>query len=171
MEIPGKELKELIEYTSSMKTTEALIRLADFFERQNIKFMVTGTTAMKLLGLPLNSQPGDIDVKIPCLFDSIKDVFESMQTLQGIKTPDYGKGQDCFAFYMDKDTKVNVLVSDSSSFTPGCYVNAFIEGSDAGRIVKVQRIEGAIKDKMKLGRNKDKEFMLNLIQWLSNLNK
>lgn len=170
MEILGKELKELIEYASSMKTTEALIRLTDFFNSRSVKFMVTGTTAMKLLGLPLSKQPGDIDIKVPGISDDLRNVFKSMQTLQGIKIPDY-EGTECFTFYMDSSTKVNVLVADAASFKPDNCVMVTIRSDNDAQVLNVQCIEGAIEDKMKLGRNKDKEFMLNLIQWLSSLNK
>lgn len=44
-----------------MKIKEALFKLNDFCNANRIEYMVTGTTALAMLGVPSN--PQDIDIK------------------------------------------------------------------------------------------------------------
>lgn len=45
-----------------MKIKEALFKLDDFCNANRIEYMVTGTTALAMLGVPSN--PQDIDIKV-----------------------------------------------------------------------------------------------------------
>lgn len=45
-----------------MKIKEALFKLNDFCNANRIEYMVTGTTALAMLGVPSN--PQDIDIKV-----------------------------------------------------------------------------------------------------------
>ena len=81
-----------------MKIKEALFKLDDFCRVNKIEYMVTGTTALAMLGVPSN--PQDIDIKV---------------------------------FHLKEEQKAK------------------------------------LKDKMKLRRGKDKEYMLNLIANLVSL--
>lgn len=45
-----------------MKIKEALFKLIDFCNANRIEYMVTGTTALAILGVPSN--PQDIDIKV-----------------------------------------------------------------------------------------------------------
>lgn len=88
-----------------MKIKEALSKLNDFCNANRIEYMVTGTTALAMLGVPSN--PQDIDI-------------------------------------IDKPRAKHHLIG-------------------------VQLVVLALKDKMKLRRNKDKTYMLNLIANLTSL--
>ena len=43
---------------------DALFKLDTFLEKNKIEYAVTGTCALSLLGVPSNSRPKDIDIKI-----------------------------------------------------------------------------------------------------------
>lgn len=54
-----------------MKIKEALFKLNDFCNANRIEYMVTGTTALAMLGVPSN--PQDIDINVQLVALALKD--------------------------------------------------------------------------------------------------
>ena len=139
-----------------------LRKLNYVFEGLGVSWVLTGTAAIALLGIPTGVH--DIDVKVFELSDTARKALEGMQTVAGA-LPDYPGEQKCYSFKVD-GVIVNVLLSES----PEPYINVKWEMDDGIRIgFKVQPLIYAIRDKMKLNRSKDHHFMFNLIQTLTSL--
>ena len=165
-------MKEILNPQSDVHIRETLVRLNDFFSAYNIEYAVTGTTALYLLGAYIgkNEMPHDIDLRVTRLLtDEQKKAIEQQQALSGRKLKDYGD-QVCYTFECNS-ILVNVLVVDdvtSVSFdSVKVEIADFVNGKRA--LVNVQDVYNALREKMKLGRTKDKDFMLGLIASLSNL--
>ena len=164
-------MKEILSPKSGGHIRETLLRLNDFFSAYNIEYAVTGTTALYLLGAytGTNEMPHDIDLRVTRLTDEQKKAIEQQQTISGRKSKDYG-GQVCYTFECNS-VLINVLVVDdvtSVSFdSVKVEIADFMNGKRA--LVNVQDVYCALREKMKLGRAKDKNFMLGLIASLSNL--
>ena len=67
-----------------MKIKEALFKPNDFCNANRIEYMVTGTVALSLLGIPSNFAPQDIDIKIFHLAEEQKDKLIELQFLSGL---------------------------------------------------------------------------------------
>lgn len=164
-------MTEILGPNSISHIRETLLRLNDFFSAYNIEYAVTGTSALYLLGAyaAKNEWPHDIDLRVNRLTDEQKKAIEQQQTLSGRKLKDYGN-QVCYTFECNS-ILVNVLVvddTDSVSFdSVKVEIADFVNGKRA--LMNVQDVYNALREKMKLGRPKDKDFMLGLIASLSNL--
>ena len=164
-------MKENLSPKSGMHIRETLLRLNDFFSAYNIEYDVTGTTALYLLGAYFGTteMPNDIDLRVTRLTDEQKKAIEQQQTLSGRKSKDYG-GQ---AYYMFECNSVliNVFVVDDATSILYGGVKVEIDDITNGKraLVNVQKVYNALREKMRLGRAKDKDFMLGHIAYLSNL--
>ena len=164
-------MKEILSPKSGRHIRETLVRLNGFFSAYNIEYAVTGTTALYLLGAYIgkNEGPHDIDLRVNRLTDDQKKAIEQQQTISGRKPKDYGD-QVCYTFECNS-VLVNVLVVDdvtSVSFdSVKVEIADFVNGKRA--LVNVQDVYNSLREKMRLGRPKDKDFMLGLIASLSNL--
>lgn len=49
-----------------MKVEEALVRLKAFLDSRNMPFIVVGSLALKVHGMPLKREPEDIDIEVMC---------------------------------------------------------------------------------------------------------
>lgn len=47
-----------------MKNQEDLLKLKGFLERKGLDFMVVGSTALQICGIPLREEPHDIDIEV-----------------------------------------------------------------------------------------------------------
>lgn len=124
-----------------MKIKEALFKLNDFCNANRIEYMVTGTTALAMLGVPSN--PQDIDIKVFHLKEEQEAKLKELQFLSGLENENYEEGK-CYSFVIDESHAKHHLIG-------------------------VQLVALALKDKMKLRRDKDKTYMLNLIANLASL--
>lgn len=143
-----------------------LFKLDEFCHINRIDYVVTGTVALSLLGVPHNTLPNGVDIKVTELTDEQRNKLSELQFLAGLGNEHYESGE-CFAFRID-DIKINVLVDNTN--TPSVAINLIDnEHNNMPRLVKVQLMQFALTDKMKLNRPKDKSYLLNLIHLLTSL--
>ena len=155
-----------------MKIKEALFKLNDFCNTNRIEYMVTGTTALAMLGVPSN--PQDIDIKVFHLKEEQKAKLKELQFLSDLGNENQEKST-WYSFVIG-GVKIKAIIDKTESYdeiiSKGVVLDIIdiIEESHAKHhLINVQLVALALKDKMKLGRCKDKEYMLNLIANLVSL--
>lgn len=152
-----------------MKIKEALFKLDDFCNVNRIEYMVTGTTALDMLGVPSN--PQDIDIKVFHLKEEQKAKLKELQFLSGLGNENYEEGT-CYSFVIG-EVKINAIIDKTESYdeiiSKEVVLDIIDESHARHHLIGVQLIALALKDKMKLRRCKDKEYMLNLIANLASL--
>ena len=155
-----------------MKIKEALFKLDDFCRVNKIEYMVTGTMALDMLGVPSN--PQDIDIKVFHLKEEQEAKLKELQFLSDLGNENYEEST-CYSFVIG-GVKINAIIDKTESYdeivSKGVVLDIIdiIEESHVKRhLINVQLVALALKDKMKLGRCKDKEYMLNLIANLVSL--
>lgn len=152
-----------------MNIKEALFKLDDFCNANKIEYIVTGTVALAMLGVPSN--PNDIDIKVFHLKEEQEAKLKELQFLSGLSKENY-EDSKCYSF-MIGGTKVNALVDNTENYdeilSQEVTLDIIDEAQAKHRLIGVQLVFLALKDKMKLGRCKDKEYMLNLIANLTSL--
>ena len=141
---------------------EVLFKLDDFCTANKIEYIVTGTVALAMLGVPSN--PNDIDIKVFHLKEEQEAKLKELQFLSSPGKENYeGK---CYTFEIC-GIKVNALIDNTESYDEIAYQKVTLDIIDkaqaAHRLINVQPVFPALKDKMKLRRCKDKTYMLNLI--------
>ena len=77
---------------------EILFKLNDFCNANRIEYMVTGTTALAMLGVPSN--PQDIDIKVFHLKEEQEAKLKELQFLSGFENENYEEGK-CYSFVID----------------------------------------------------------------------
>ena len=152
-----------------MKINEALFKLNDFCKANGIEYMVTGTTALAMLGVPSN--PQDIDIKVFHLKEEQEAKLKELQFLSGLGNENYEEST-CYTFVIG-GVKINAIIDKTESYdeiiSKGVVLDIIEESHAKHHLINVQLVALALKDKMKLGRCKDKEYMLNLIANLVSL--
>lgn len=152
-----------------MKIKEALFKLDDFCKVNKIEYMVTGTTALAMLGVPSN--PQDIDIKVFHLKEEQKAKLKELQFLSDLGNENYEEST-CYSFLIG-GVKINAIIDKTESYDEIISKEVVLDIIDEPRakhhLIGVQLVALALKDKMKLGRCKDKEYMLNLIANLASL--
>ena len=147
---------------------EILFKLNEFCGANRIEYMVTGTVALSLLGVPTNFAPQDIDIKIFHLTEEQKDKLIELQFLSGLNNENYK--DKCFSFYIG-ETKINAIIDNTKNYDTifGMSVCLSLQDEKQAKYhtINVQKVALAIRDKMKLGRLKDYEYMQNLIHNLT----
>lgn len=151
-----------------MKIKEALFKLNDFCNANRIEYMVTGTTALAMLGVPSN--PQDIDIKVFHLTEEQKAKLKELQFLSGLDKENYEGG--CYSF-MIGEIKINAIIDETESYDEIISKEVVLDITDEfhakHHLIGVQLVVLALKDKMRLRRDKDKTYMLNLIANLTSL--
>ena len=155
-----------------MKIKEALLKLNDFCNANRIEYMVTGTTALAMLGVPSN--PQDIDIKVFHLKEEQKAKLKELQFLSDLRNENYEEST-CYSFVIN-GVKINAIIDKTESYdeiiSKGVVLDIIdiIEESHVKHnLINVQLVALALKDKMKLKRDKDKTYMLDLIANLASL--
>ena len=152
-----------------MKIKEALFKLDDFCKVNKIEYTVTGTTALAMLGVPSN--PQDIDIKVFHLKEEQKAKLKELQFLSGLGNENYEEST-CYTFVIG-GVKINAIIDKTESYdeiiSKEVVLDIIDESHARHHLISVQLVALALKDKMKLGRCKDKEYMLNLIANLASL--
>ena len=147
---------------------EILFKLNEFCGANRIEYMVTGTVALSLLGVPSNFAPQDIDIKIFHLTEEQKDKLIELQFLSGLNNENYK--DRCYSFYIN-NVKVNAIIDNTQSYDEISNMSVCLSLQDEKQAkyhaINVQKVALAIRDKMKLGRLKDYEYMQNLIHNLT----
>lgn len=148
-----------------MDIQEALFKLDDFCRKNNIEYIVTGTTALSMLGIPSN--PGDIDIKINLPSKEQKEKLEELQFLSSTNNdPTYE--DKCYSFIVG-GIKINAIVCNIENCKK-ITIKLFGKEYDVHEhLINVQPVIFALSDKMNLRREKDKTYMLNLIGNLARL--
>lgn len=151
-----------------MNIKEALFKLDDFCNANKIEYMVTGTVALAMLGVPSN--PNDIDIKVFHLKEEQEAKLKELQFLSGLGKENYEGG--CYSF-MVGGIKINAIVDKTESYdeilSQEVTLSVLDETCAKHHLIGVQLVALALKDKMKLRRDKDKTYMLNLIANLASL--
>ena len=146
-----------------MKIKEALFKLNDFCKANGIEYMVTGTTALAMLGVPSN--PQDIDIKVFHLKEEQEAKLKELQFLSDLGNENYEENT-CYSFVIGR-VKINAIIDKTESYdeiiSKGVILDIIEESHAKHRLINVQLVALALKDKMKLGRDKDKTYMLDLI--------
>lgn len=152
-----------------MKIKEALFKLDDFCKVNKIEYMVAGTTALAMLGVPSN--PQDIDIKVFHLKEEQEAKLKELQFLSGLGNENYEEST-CYTFVIG-GVKINAIIDETESYdeiiSKEVVLDIIDESHARHHLIGVQLVALALKDKMKLGRCKDKEYMLNLIANLVSL--
>lgn len=152
-----------------MKIKEALFKLDDFCKVNKIEYMVTGTTALAMLRVPSN--PQDIDIKVFHLKEEQKAKLKELQFLSGLGNENYEEST-CYTFVIG-GVKINAIIDKTESYdeiiSKEVVLDIIDESHARHHLIGVQLVALALKDKMKLRRCKDKEYMLNLIANLASL--
>ena len=153
----------------TMNIKEALFKLIDFCNANKIEYMVTGTTALGMLGVPSN--PQDIDIKVFHLKEEQKAKLKELQFLSGLGNENYEEST-CYSFVIG-GVKINAIIDKTESYgeivSKGVVLDVIDEFYAKHHLIRVQLVALALKDKMKLRRDKDKTYMLNLIANLASL--
>lgn len=156
-----------------MKIKEALFKINDFCNANRIEYMVTGTTALAMLGVPSNPQE-DIDIKVFHLKEEQEAKLKELQFLSGFGNENYEEST-CYSFVID-GVKINAIIDKTESYNEIISKGVVLDIIDITEefhakhnLINVQLVALALKDKMKLRRDKDKTYMLNLIANLASL--
>ena len=152
-----------------MDIQKALFKLDDFCVINKIEYIVTGTLALSMLGIP--SDPQDIDIKVFHIKEEQKAKLKELQFLSGLGNENY-EDSTCYSF-MIGDVKINAIIDKTEDHdkileqmvTVGMRDKTIVKS----RLINVQLVIFALKDKMRLKRLKDKTYMLNLINNLASL--
>lgn len=154
-----------------MKIKEALLKLNDFCNANRIEYMVIGTTALAMLGVPSN--PRDIDIKVFHLKEEQEAKLKELQFLSGLENENYEEGK-CYSFVIG-GVKINAIIDKTESYDEiiskyvGVVLDIIEESHAKHHLINVQLVALTLKDKMKLRRDKDKTYMLDLIANLASL--
>ena len=134
-----------------LKLKEALFKLDTLLKSLDIDYVITGTLALDILGVPIDYMPNDIDVQV---WDLSKEQRAELQRLHDLAGINSNEAYDsiCFSFLIN-GIKINVIAVSSTMATYGVPVQI----NDL-HTVNVQEIKYALADKMKLRRPKDIEY-------------
>ena len=147
--------------------TEILFKLNEFCAANKIEYMVTGTVALALLGVPSNFAPQDVDIKVFHLTEEQRNKLSELQFLAGLKNDNYESL--CYSFFID-GIKINAIVDNTQDYDTILDMEVSLSLQDKKHakhhIIGVQKVEYAFIDKMKLGRVKDYKYIQNLIHIL-----
>lgn len=147
---------------------EALFRLDTFLEKNKIEYAVTGTCALSLLGVPSNSRPKDIDIKIYHANENTIKKLSELNFLNG-KSVVY-EGSTTYTFEVN-GIKVNAMLDNESSYDDmdheliGIVLNNPVTKNR--HWISIQTMQYAWAAKMKLGRTKDVAYAMEVINCLT----
>lgn len=148
--------------------TEILFKLNEFCAANKIEYMVTGTVALALLGVPSNFAPQDVDIKVFHLTEEQRNKLSELQFLAGLKNDNYESLY--YSFFID-GIKINAIVDNTQDCDTILDMEVSLSLQDKKHakhhIIGVQKVEYALIDKMKLGRVKDYKYIQNLIHILT----
>ena len=149
---------------------EAILHSLDkFFVKNDIKYCVTGTVALRLLGAPSSHIPQDLDVRVYELTPEQRQVLEDLQGLNSPLSSNYES--TCYKFLVH-EFPVNAICVDKPQM-PVTHesIPVVIRNYGESRIINVQGFRGALEEKMKLNRPKDNKYLLDLIKNMTHENK
>jgi hypothetical protein len=148
-----------------MKNT--LFKVNHFCTVNGIDYVLTGTAALSVLGIPLRKRPADLDILIVNPNRDSLNKLKDLESLSGI-TPVKYPGHKCFTFYVNGD-KVNAIISESIPEEDLITTRLIDKQTEQLHFIKVHRVHPALQAKMRLGRPKDSRFMFEFINYLTSL--
>lgn len=147
---------------------DALFELDAFCSKNKIEYAVTGTCALSLLGVPSNSYPNDLDIKIYHADERIINKLKELDFLYG--SPSVYEGSTTFTFSI-AGVKVNAMLDISSSYEDMdrelISIDLIDNTAKCRHLISVQTMQYAWADKMKLGRTKDVAYAMEVINCLT----
>lgn len=150
---------------------KALFKLDEFCGQNKIEYMVTGTVALSLLGVPSHDIPRDIDIIVFHANDEQLKKLSELEFLSGYKKECYPESE-CYTFAIE-GVKVNAIIDRKSDYGDIALQSVCLcmvdEATYKHRHISAQKINYALSAKMKLNRDKDKSYMLDLIHSLTHL--
>lgn len=148
------------------KLIDKLVHIDKFCAERKLDYAVTGTCALKLLGVEIEgSDPHDIDIRVFNPDRSQVEQLGSLQTLTGGSRSDYVNGELSFNIMLD-GVKLNVLVCQGP-----VNMDEYALVNITSRVVMVHKVMPALQAKMSLSRLKDYKFLLDFIQVISSYGK
>lgn len=147
-----------------------LSRLNEFCTGHGIEYILTGTAALEVMGLPTTFKPRDIDIKLIAPTSDQINLLIQQQNLSGFDSKEYDGPGGCITFSIC-GVKVNALIDYSFTSTQATAESQAIEFIDEEKvrrfIVHVQKVNYALACKMALNRVKDKEYLLDVLAGLT----
>ena len=153
------------------KFEHVLAKLCGLCERYEIKPILTGTCALDILGVPNSDtfKPKDIDLKVGNLSDDQKELLVTLNYTTGpLQVNDYGSDTKCYTFMLE-GIKINIIedpVYSCPEQLSRTVLSVLIPKPDGSGtyLLPVQKIAYALFDKMKLNREKDLAYLLDLVR-------
>ena len=146
---------------------QALFKLNTFCNKNKIEYAVTGTCALSLLGVPSNSYPKNLDIKIYHADERIINKLKELDFLHS--EPSVYESSTTFTFSI-AGVKVNAML-DNSSYEDMDHEHIIIDLIDdvakCHHLINVQTMQYAWAAKMKLGRAKDAAYAMEVINCLT----
>lgn len=147
---------------------DALFKLDTFCSKNKIEYAITGTCALSLLGVPSNSYPNDLDIKIYHADERIINKLKELDFLHG--NPSVYEGSTTFTFSV-AGVKVNAMLDINSSYEDMdqelITIDLIDNTAKCHRSINVQTMQYAWAAKMKLGRTKDVVYAMEVINCLT----
>lgn len=154
---------------------QALYKLAELFANNKIEFIVTGTTALWINGVYPNYTPKDIDIKVYNLSPENRKFLGNLEYIYGTVKKRENYEQDCYTFGLG-GYKINAIVMNTKLGTDRFNIikmpalkNINDESVTITYPLAVQVVNSALIDKLKLGRRKDADYIIDLIRQLTEL--
>lgn len=148
---------------------ETLFKLDDFCKANKIEYAVTGTAALSMLGIPSCFTPQDIDIKVFNLTEEQVEKLKELQFLSCLNNEKYDCSQ-CFSFTIGH-VKINAIVSNAKEcneiHNQSVTIRLIDKRQEKHYFINVQLVKFALDAKMKLYRDKDKAYLLNVIHNLT----
>lgn len=148
-----------------MKNT--LFKVNHFCIANGIDYVLTGTAALSVLGIPLPDRPADLDILIVNPNQDSLNKLKDLESLSGITPVEY-PDHKCFTFYVNGD-KVNAIISKNRPVDDFITVSLTDNQTERPHFIKVHQVHPTLQAKMRLGRPKDSHFMVGLINYLTSL--
>lgn len=146
----------------------ALFKLDTFCNKNKIEYAVTGTCALSLLGVPSNSCPNDLDIKI---YHADERIINKLKELDFLHSgPSVYEGSTTFTFSV-AGVKVNAMLNINSRYEDMdqelITIDLIDNKAKCHHLISVQTMQYAWADKMKLGRTKDVAYAMEVINCLT----
>lgn len=128
-----------------------------FMESQNMDFLIVGSGALLMCGIPLSREPHDVDIEVICT----KEQEQKLKVLHEANDSVKGSSPNCPYIFKIKDIPVNVWVVDE--FTHKHTIKC--------DNIKYATVSSVLQKKMSYKRSKDFQDLLNIVTGLMDYGK
>lgn len=142
-----------------------LFKLDDFCAHNKISYVLTGTMALCLLGVPV-PEPNDIDILIYDATEEQLNKLAELQYLAGLNVDSHGYQGTCYSFFIN-GCKINAILAQEKTE----YITLKLINEDCAKwhTISVQTFLETLKAKKKLRRLKDYQYIQYLIHIILDL--